>query len=164
MIRSVAVVQRASLEACPRAAAMAVIVICTPGCNIPVRPDLRSLRLSFDTVAGELEAAASRLVHAAAAVPFAIAHARSIAAFAAALQLDQRELDLLVCESDGSSRSVTVARWLARQLGCPAHEAAAAAGIASCAMMAAVLRDLAPLAPMVGCHRAAPAAEPALQP
>lgn len=140
MIRSIAVVHRASSEAWPPAAAVALIAIGTPGCAIAARPDLRALHLSFDTLAGELEAASLRLPKAAAAVPFAIAHAHAIAAFVTELQRKGECIELMVCESDGYTRSVTVARWAAQRLGCLLHEPAPATGVAPCELMAGVLR------------------------
>ena len=162
MIRSITVVQHAGAEAHPRAAA-ALIAIGTPGCDITVRPDLRALRLSFDTLAGELEAASLRLAQVAAAVPFATAHAQAICTFVTELQQLGQRIDLLVYESEGYSRSVTVARWAAQRLGCRLHEPRSAACVASCSLMDAVFRDLRRQAPPVT-RRAVRASEPELQP
>ena len=163
MIRSVAVVDRAIAETRPHASAVALIAIGTPGFDIAMRADLPALRLSFDTLAGELEAASLRLAQASAAVPFDIAHAQAILTFLTKLQQRSRWLDLLVCESEGYSRSVTVARWMAQRLGCPLHEPASAVAVATCTLMDAVLRDL-PLLVHPVTHPAALACEPEMQP
>jgi hypothetical protein len=163
MIRSITVVHRASAETFPGAAAVALIAIGTPGCDITVRPDLLALRLSFDTLAGELEAACLRVAQAAAAVPFAIAHAKAISTFVAELQQQGQPIDLLVYESEGYSRSVTVARWAAQRLGCRLHEPRSAARVPSCSLMDAVLCDLPRQAQPVT-RPAARASEPELQP
>ena len=161
MIRSIRVVCHADVED-SRAVAVAVIVISTPGCDIRVRPVLPALLVSFNTLAGELEAASLRLPHAMAAVPFDIAHAQAILAFVTAMQQQVQELDLQVYESGGYSRSVTVARWLARRFGYPLHEPATAAAAASCTLMEAVLHDL-PRTMQPVAHPALVALEPELQ-
>lgn len=164
MIRSVAVVDRAIAEAPPRAFfQVALITIVKPGCVIAVPADLPALRLSFDTLAGELEAASLRLAQATAAVPFDITHAQSIQAFLTTLQLHRQWIDLLVCETDSYSRGVTVARWIVQRLGCPSHEPESAVAVASCPMMNAVLNALSPLAHPVR-QRVVPITEPVLQP
>lgn len=163
MIRSVAVVHRARAEAWPRATAVALIVIDTPGCAVAARPGPHALHLSFDTVAGELEAASLRLPQAASAVPFAVEHAHAVSTFVAKLQHERECIDLWVCESDGYSRSVTVARWAAQRLGCPLHEPAPVAAVAPCALMGSVLRGVTgPVQPVT--RRAVQVAEPEFQP
>jgi hypothetical protein len=163
MIRSIAVVPHASVKARPRAAAIALITVATPGCTIAGRPDLHALHLSFDTLAGELEGASLRVPQATAAVPFGIEHAHAIAAFMSGLQRERESLDLLVCESEGYVRSATVARWAARRLGCPLHEPEQAAAIASCALMDSVLKQL-PHPAHDAVRRAPQAADWAVQP
>ena len=163
MIRSVAVVPHASVKARPRAAAVALITVATPGCTIARRPDLRALHLSFDTLAGELEAASLRVPQATAAVPFATEHAHAIAAFMSGLQRERESLDLLVCESEGYARSVTIARWAAQQLGCPLREPAPVAAVTSCALMDSVLKQL-PHPAHDAVRRAPQAADWAVQP
>lgn len=163
MIRSITVACRAAVEACPRSAAAALIAVGTPSCDIAMRPDLRALRLSFDTLAGELEAASLRVAQAMAAVPFDISHARAISTFVAPLQQQGQRIDLLVYESEGYSRAVTVARWLARRLGCPLSEPASAAAVASCTWMEALLQEQSRWARPVA-HHGVLMLEPELQP
>ncbi|MDZ7589307.1 MAG: hypothetical protein U5L05_01170 [Rubrivivax sp.] len=140
MIRSIEVVDRASAATMPYAAAVALIAIATPGCTLAARPDLHALYLSFDTLAGELEAASLRLPQAMVAVPFASDHAVAIAGFVSRLQSESGSVDLRICESEGQVRSVTVARWLARRLGLPLREPASAATVTCCALMDNVLK------------------------
>lgn len=161
MIRSIRVASHTDVED-SRAVAVAVIAISTPGCDIRVRPDLPALLVSFDTLAGELEAASLRLSHSMAAVPFDIAHAQAILAFVTALEQQSQRIDLHVYESGGYSRSVTVARWLARRLGYPLHEPTTAAAVASCTLMEAVLHDL-PRTRQPVAHLALVALEPEFQ-
>lgn len=142
MIRFVAVVPHAGTQTWPRAAAFALISVATPGCSIARRPGLRALHLSFDTVAGELEAASLRVPQALTAVAFASGHAHAIAAFVSGLQRDRESIALLICESEGYVRSVTIARWAAQLLGCPLYAPAPAAAVVSCALMGSVLKQL----------------------
>ena len=142
MIRSIHVVSRADVEAAGHTAARALVAIGSPGCDIALRPDLPALRLSFDTLAGELEAASIWLTQALPAVPFDLAHAQAILAFTSALHGRVRWIDLMVWEHGGHARSVTIARWLARRYCRRWHEPASTATVASCPLMQAVLRGL----------------------
>jgi predicted protein tyrosine phosphatase len=144
MIRSIAVVQRTVAEASLHEAGVALIAIATPGCAVAAPPGLRALHVSFDTLAAELEAASLRLPDAAPARPFAPEHARDIADFVEQLQQDREPFVLLVCESEGLVRSVTVARWAAQRVDRPLHEGPAAR-VASCALTSGVLQDTAPM-------------------
>jgi hypothetical protein len=139
MIRFVEIVPHANAKACPRSAEIALITVATPGCTIARRPALRALHLSFDTLAGELEAASLRVPQATAPVPFASEHAFATAAFISELQRDREPICLLVSESEGYVRSVTIARWAAKRMGCPLREPGTAAAVASCVLMDSVL-------------------------
>ena len=144
MIRSVAVIQRTVAEAWLHKAGVALIAIATPGCAVAAPPELRALHLSFDTLAAELEAASLRLADAPPARPFTREHACAIAHFVELLQREREPVALLVCESEGLVRSVTVARWAAQRLDRPLHEGIAAQ-VASCALTSGVLQDTAPM-------------------
>ena len=142
MVRFVAVVPHANAKAWPGAAGFALITVATPGCTVAGRPAPHALHLSFDTLAGELEVASLRLPQVAPALPFTIDHARNLATFLSALHGEREPIGLLVCESEGYVRSVTVARWAAQQLSCPLCEPALAAAVTSCVMMDSVLKQL----------------------
>ena len=144
MIRSVAVVQRTVAEAWLHEAGVALIAIATPGCAVAAPAGLRVLHVSFDTLAAELEAASLRLAAAPPAQPFTSGHAREIVDFVEQLQQDGEPFVLLVCESEGLVRSVTVARWAALRLGRPLDEGIAAQ-VASCALTSGALQDTAPM-------------------
>lgn len=138
MIHSIAVLPQSGAKTWPRAA-IALITIATPGIAVVTPPGRCTLHLVFDTLAGELEVASLRVSWTAPAVPFAGEHARAIADFVSRLQRDREPIRLLVCESEGYVRSVTIGRWAAKRIGCPLHEPAPAAAVASCMLMDRVL-------------------------
>jgi hypothetical protein len=135
MIGTIEVVHPRDAAAWPRTTGVALIAIATPGCTIVAPPSMRALHASFDSLAGELEAASLRLPGAAAAVPFAREHAQHVWTFLADVARDSRSVTLLVTESEGLTRSVTIARWAAQLLGIPLREPASAGAVASCALM-----------------------------
>lgn len=138
MIRSINVVCGSRDEILAKLPPSAVLIaIRTPGRDLALPPAMhRVLRLEFDTLAAELEAASLRRVDSSAAQPFAPEHALRIVALLEAVAASAAAHDVYLCESEGLSRSVTIARWAAAHCGLADTAAAAVPdGVASCPLM-----------------------------
>jgi hypothetical protein len=144
MIESIHVIGGHLVQTIGSSPTAALIAIVTPGQNLPLHGGVgRLLRLEFDTLEAELEAASLRVAGAAAAVPFSASHALRIAAFLAELHASAARRHVYVCESEGLSRSVTIARWAARRYDIASHAALVADGVPSCFLMAQLLASAA---------------------
>jgi hypothetical protein len=145
MIESISVIARPLAPASGDfSTTAALIAIATPGSNPALPPGVCNLlRMEFDTLEAELEAASLRVVGAAPAVPFSALHALRIAAFLAGLHAGAATCHVFVCESEGLSRSVTIARWAARRWDLAAHAARIPDHVPSCWLMARQLASAA---------------------
>lgn len=113
-----------------------LVAISTPGREIAVPGTMRrALHLSFHTLAAELEAAATWRADAAPARPFSSEHASRIVKLLSAVHDGAASHDVFLCESEGLTRCVTVARWAARHYRIGDAAAAVPAGVPACALM-----------------------------
>ena len=107
MIESIHVIGGHLMQTIGSSPTAALIAIVTPGQDLPLHGGVgRLLRLQFDTLQAELEAASLR-----------------VAAFLAELHASAARRHVYVCESEGLSRSVTIARWAARRYDIASHAA-----------------------------------------
>jgi hypothetical protein len=143
MIESINVIGCHLAQAIGSTSSAALVAIVTPGQDLPLQGGVgHLLRLEFDTLEAELEAASLRVAGAAAAVPFSAPHALRIADFLTTLHASAATRHVYVCESEGLSRSVTIARWAAHRYDIARRAALIPNDVQSCWLMARQLASV----------------------